>query len=146
MQNGCSPIRVGGYQMIWIRPSGKVEMPPLPFGVKIPDVNIRAKSARHPGAKWRRASVVNGGSRVQILLEWNVVRMKRQHPIRICCPDNLSGYTPCMDLLMAKDFKASALHVFELSIALPWIPNNSPQSQICFGDKKAIKTPKLNTI
>ena len=61
-------------------------------------------------------------------------------------PDALSGYSPCiLDFLMAKDFKASTLHVSELSIALPWIPNNSPQSQICFGDKKAIKTPKLNT-
>ncbi|RVW67758.1 hypothetical protein CK203_065011 [Vitis vinifera] len=38
---------------------------------------------------------------------------------------------PCIpDLLMAKDFKALVLHVFELSIALPWIPNNSPQSHI----------------
>ena len=31
-------------------------------------------------------------------------------------------------------------------ILLVWIPKNSPQSQICFGDQKAIKTPKLNTI
>ncbi|RVW90619.1 Retrovirus-related Pol polyprotein from transposon RE2 [Vitis vinifera] len=37
---------------------------------------------------------------------------------------------PCIPhLLMAKDFKASVLHVSELSIALPWIPNNSPQSR-----------------
>ena len=34
------------------------------------------------------------------------------------------------DMLMAKDFKASVLHVSELSIALPWIPKNSPQSRI----------------
>ena len=80
------------------------------------------------------------------------------YPIRICCPDHcsaaiLSGrpvwtsFTPCIaDLLMAKDFKASVLHVYDLSIALPWIPKNSPQSLICFGDQKAIKTPKLNTI
>ncbi|RVW78272.1 Retrovirus-related Pol polyprotein from transposon RE1 [Vitis vinifera] len=34
------------------------------------------------------------------------------------------------DLLMAKDFKALVLHVSKLSIALPWIPNNSPQSRI----------------
>ena len=57
-----------------------------------------------------------------------------------------NSYTPCiLDFLMAKDFKASALHVSEISIALPWIPNNSPESQICFGDQKAIKTPKINT-
>ena len=30
------------------------------------------------------------------------------------------------DLLMEKDFKASVLHVSELSIALPWISKNSP--------------------
>ena len=98
------------------------------------------------------------------------------YPIRICCLDHwlkvskscyvirTACHRPCsaailserpvrtsftlciLDLLMAKDFKASVLHVFELSIALPWIPKNSPQSQICFGDQKAIKTPKLNTI
>ena len=34
---------------------------------------------------------------------------------------------PCYpDLLMEKDFKASVLHVSELSIALPWISKNSP--------------------
>ena len=82
------------------------------------------------------------------------------YPIWICCPDHwlkvskscyvirtachrpcsaaiLSGrpvrtsFTPCiLDLLMAKDFKALVLHVSELSIALPWIPKNSPQSLI----------------
>ena len=76
---------------------------------------------RQPGGKWRQPDGMVAAS------EWN-------------------SYTPCiLDFLMAKDFKASTLHVSELSIALPWIPNNSPQSQICFGDKKAIKTPKLNT-
>ena len=60
------------------------------------------------------------------------------------CPD---AHTLCiLDLLMAKDFKASGLHVSELSIALPWIPKNSPQSWIALVIKKAIKTPKLNTI
>ena len=47
---------------------------------------------------------------------------------------------------MAKDFKASVFHVFEISIAFPWISNNSPQSRIALVIKKAIKTPKLNTI
>ena len=52
---------------------------------------------------------------------------------------------PCIpDLHMAKDFKASIFHVFELSIAFPWIPNNYPQSHIALVIKKAIKTPKLN--
>ena len=38
VQNGCSPIRVGGYQRIRIRPSGEFETPHLPSGVRIPDV------------------------------------------------------------------------------------------------------------
>ena len=31
---------------------------------------------------------------------------------------------------MAKDFKASVLHVFELSIALPRIPKNAPDEPL----------------
>ena len=51
---------------------------------------------------------------------------------------------PCIpDLLMEKDFKASVLHVSELSIALPWIPKNSPQSWIALVIKLLTKTPKL---
>ena len=44
---------------------------------------------------------------------------------------------------MAKDFKALVLHVFELSIALPRIPNNSPQSQIALVIKKLSKHQNL---
>ncbi|RVW20547.1 hypothetical protein CK203_114271 [Vitis vinifera] len=45
--------------------------------------------------------------------------------------DILFTSPPCIpDLLMAKDFKALVLHVFELFLALTWIPNNSPQSHI----------------
>ena len=44
---------------------------------------------------------------------------------------------------MAKDFKASVLHVFELSIALPWIPKNSPQSLIALVIKKLSKHQNL---
>ena len=51
---------------------------------------------------------------------------------------------PCIpDLLMAKDFKASVLHVSELSIALPWIPKNSPQSRIALVIKKLSKHQNL---
>ena len=51
---------------------------------------------------------------------------------------------PCIpDLLMAKDFKALVLHVSELSIALPWIPNNSPQSHIALVIKKLSKHQNL---
>ncbi|RVW65264.1 Transcription initiation factor TFIID subunit 5 [Vitis vinifera] len=50
--------------------------------------------------------------------------MFRRHPV-------WTSFTPCIpDLLMAKDFKASVLHVSRLSLALPWIPKNSPQSLI----------------
>ena len=53
-------------------------------------------------------------------------------------------FHPCIhDLFMAKDFKASVLHVSELSIALPWIPKNSPQSWIALVIKLLTKTPKL---
>ncbi|RVW57768.1 hypothetical protein CK203_117296 [Vitis vinifera] len=42
--------------------------------------------------------------------------------------------TPSFQLRIAfvygKDFKTSVLHVSKLSIALPWIPKNSPQSRI----------------
>ena len=44
---------------------------------------------------------------------------------------------------MEKDFKASVLHVSELSIALPWIPKNSPQSRITLVIKKLSKHQNL---
>ncbi|RVX11571.1 Transposon Ty3-I Gag-Pol polyprotein [Vitis vinifera] len=48
---------------------------------------------------------------------------------------------PCIpDLLMEKDFKASVLLVSELSIALPWIPKNSPQSRIALATKALVDT------
>ena len=50
------------------------------------------------------------------------------------------------DLLMAKDFKALVLHVSELSIALPWIPSNSPQSRIALVIKKLSKHQNLTQI
>ena len=49
----------------------------------------------------------------------------------------------CPDLLLAKDFKASILNVSELSIALPWIPKDSPQSRIALVINLLTKTPKL---
>ena len=65
----------------------------------------------------------------------------------ISYPDMLSGslsHTPwILDLLMAKEFKASVLHVSELSIALPWIPKNSPQFQISLVIKKLSKHQNL---
>ena len=108
VQNGCSPIRVDGYQMIRIRPSGEVET--LSF-------SIRRQNSRceHPGGKcaaaeckWRQpgamaAAGCNGGNRVQ----W---RQPGANPTRICCPDALRWCIrmPCPGILLA------------------WIPKNSP--------------------
>ena len=68
----------------------------------------------------------------------------------ISYPDMLSeslSHTPCIpDLLMAKDFKASVLHVSELSICFAMDSKELFSISACFSDKKAIKTPKLNTI
>ena len=47
---------------------------------------------------------------------------------------------------MAKDFKASVLHVSELSICFSMDSKELPSISDFFGDQKAIKTPKLNTI
>ena len=109
VQNGCSHIRVGGYQMIRIRPSGEVET--LSFSIW-----LQNSGCEHPGGK----CAVDG-------CKW---RQPGANPTRICCPDALRWCirTPCPGMLLA------------------WIPKNSPPSQICFGDQKAIKTPKLNIL
>ena len=61
--------------------------------------------------------------------------------------DILPTSPPCIpDLLMEKDFKALVLHVSELSIALPWIPNNSPQYHIALVIKKLSKHQNLTQI
>ena len=88
------------------------------------------------------------------------------YPIWMCCPNHwlnvskpcysprsaaiLSGrpvrtsFTPCiLDLLMEKDFKALVLHVYELSIVLPRIPKNSPQSLIALVIEKLSKHQNL---
>ena len=46
----------------------------------------------------------------------------------------------------AMELQSLVLHEFELPKALPWTIYSSPSFLDCFGDKKAIKTPKLNTI
>ena len=45
----------------------------------------------------------------------------------------------------AMELQSLVLHEFELSIAFPWIPNNSPQSRIALVIKKAMKTPMITT-
>ena len=120
-------IRGSGY----VRPE-KLKRSPFLSGVRIPDVNIWVevhgnrmqwqqsgckKWQRTSGWKWRRISVC----------KW---QQSGANPTRICCPNALWWciQTPCPSILLA------------------WIPKNSPPSQICFGNKKAIKTPKLNIL
>ncbi|RVW82087.1 hypothetical protein CK203_052461 [Vitis vinifera] len=56
--------------------------------------------------------------------------LMEKHPTLAIITTRTIAYPIQIYLLMAKDFKASVLHVSELSIALPWIPKNSPQSWI----------------
>ena len=44
------------------------------------------------------------------------------------------------------ELQSLVLHEFELPKTLPWTIYSSPSFSDCFGDQKAIKTPKLNTI
>ena len=69
VQNGCSPIRVGGYQMIRIRPSGEVETPispirPLNSGREHPGRKVRSSRMqwRQPGANGNAHLGANGGA------------------------------------------------------------------------------------
>ncbi|WJZ84432.1 hypothetical protein VitviT2T_004036 [Vitis vinifera] len=72
----------------------------------------------------------------------------------ISYPDMLSGsltkvHKPCYvipDLLMAKDFKASVLHVSELSICFSMDSKELSSILDCFGDQKANKNTKTYTI
>ena len=94
----------------------------------------------YPASKFRTwtsgwkcaAAECNGGSRVQMAAHIRVQKWRQPGvtPIRICGSDALQWciWMPCPGILLA------------------WIPKNSPPSQICFGDQKAIKTPKLNIL
>ena len=93
--------------------------------------------------EWRRSRILDvihpGGMAAEQLHpdppRGNVVRS----PIRI-------NFIRIPDLLMEKDFKASVLHVSELSIALPWILKNSPQSRIALVIKKLSKHQNLHNL
>ena len=141
---GCETFRVSairGFEYVY---SEKLKCLPLPSGSWIPDVrhpDVMAAAADfrmwYIRMEWRRQQ--NSGCDTSwwkvASVGWNGggSRMKWA-----------GSHTPCiLDLLMAKDFKASALHVSELYIALPWIPNNSPQSQIALVIKKLSKPQNL---
>ena len=107
------------FQKIRICLTGEVETPSSPIRRQAPD-------AKYP----EKVCVGCETSR------WNVGRAE----FWMCCPNHWLKCTSLAtsfrqpatypDLLMAKDFKALVLHVSELSIDLPWIPKNSPQSHI----------------
>ena len=115
--------------MIRICLSGEVETPHLPSGSWIPDVNIRVEVAA-AGYKLAaaRCKMATAGCKLAVAgCKLAAARCKSypdmwsERPPMVH-PDALSGYTPCMD---SKEL--SSISYF-------------------FGDQKAIKTPKLNTI
>ena len=122
VQNGCSPIRVGGYQMIRIRPSGKVETPTSPIRL----LNSRSEHSgwkvrgnrmqwQQPGANGGAHPGANGGAHPGAT------------PIWWCGPDALRW---CIRTLYP-------------GILLAWIPKNSPQSHIALVIKKLSKHQNL---
>ena len=105
---------------------------------------------RDPYSWWHGARIAIRNNSIQIP-QAGTWRLRTSHtrtiayPIRICCLDHcpkLLAFRICM----ANDFKASVLHVSELSIALPWIPKNSPQSWIALVIKLLTKNTKTYTI
>ena len=113
-------IRGSGY----VRPE-KLKRSPFLSGVRIPDVNIwvevrgnRMQWQQSGCKKWQRTSG----------WKWRRISGCKSYPDMLSeCPpmvypDSVSEYTPCMD---SKELSSI---------------------QICFGDKKAIKTPKLNIL
>ena len=65
VQNGCSPIQVGGYQMIRIRPSGKVETPTSPIRRHAPDAKYPDVMAAAADFRMWYIRVESGGNRIQ---------------------------------------------------------------------------------
>ena len=74
------------------------------------------------------------------------------YPVRICCPDHWLMWAS----LATSFHQPATAHVpppsdgvsgHPVRISFAWIPKNVLSSiSDCFGDQKAIKTPKLNTI
>ncbi|RVW28052.1 hypothetical protein CK203_097985 [Vitis vinifera] len=92
----------------------EVETPSSPIRCQAPDVKYPEKVECHPDG------ILDVG------YPEKMERRKGDRP-RVHGP----AHTPCIPyLVMAKDFKASVLHVSELSIDLSWISKNSPQSWI----------------
>ena len=63
----------------------------------------------------------------------------------LCFSSLLASLLAYFERLWQRDIELQSLviHEFELFIALPWIPNNSPQSWIVLVIKLLTKTPKL---
>ena len=101
----------------------------------------------------KHTALVNITPRRQLILSGYVVRIMTKVSKPSYSPHSAAilsrrpvqtSFTPCIPyLLMAMDFKASVLHVSELSITLPWIPKNSSQSRIALVIKKLSKHQNL---
>ena len=63
----------------------------------------------------------------------------------LCFSSLLASLLAYFERLWQRDMglQSLVLHEFELFIALPWFPNNSPQSWIVLVIKLLTKTPKL---
>ena len=79
---------------------------------------------RDPSPWWHGARIVIRRNSIRIPQEDTRRHAIGSNSIRIPSGGHAPPCYP--DLLMEKDFKASVLHVSELSIALPWISKNSP--------------------
>ena len=145
---GCKILRVSairGSRYVW---PGKLKRPPLPSGVKCWMQNIRMecrrrriRDVRHLGGM---SAEQNSGCETS---GWNVGGAE----FRMCCPDH---WLKCTSL--ATSFQQPATtHVLPPSDGVSGRPvrtsftmDSKELSSISdwFGDQKAIKTPKLNTI
>ena len=81
----------------------------------------------------------------------NITPRMIAYRIRICCPDHWlmwASLATSIRQLATAHIPPPSDGVFGRPVrtSLPWIPKNSPQSQIALVIKKTIKTPKLNTI
>ena len=152
MQNICETLQVSaikGSGYVW---PGKLKRHPLPSGVKRRMQNIRMEyrqrripDVRHPGGM---SAEQNSGCDTS---GWNVGEfpypdsLREKHTalaiitprtiayrIRICCPNEKDSRSAALRWCVRTSF---AMDSKELSSIFD-----------CFGDQKAIKTPKLNTI
>ena len=141
---GCETLQVSAISRFGYVYPGKLKSPPFSSDVRIPDVKYLHEMSAEKNSGCETSGWNVGGSRIPNVihpghwLKCTSLATSFQQPAADHVPPPSDGvfgcpvqtsFAPCIpDLLMAKDFKASVLHVSELSIALPWIPKDSPQS------------------